>query len=82
MATTQRERRKGTPPIPDNLESLLTPSQLSTLREMEAFGWQVCLVRRPLFVVPTLVLRSRDGSKLAVIEEDGTANYNPDITIR
>ena len=82
MNTTQRERRKGAPPVPDNLETLLNPSQLATLRELQNFGWTVSLVRRPLFITPIPVLHSPDGSKLAVIEEDGTANYNPDIVLR
>lgn len=82
MNTVQRERRKGLPPVPDNLETLLNPAQLTTLRELQDFGWTVSLVRRPLFITPVPVLHSPDGSKRAVIEEDGTANYNPDIVIR
>lgn len=77
-----RERRKGTPPVPAELEKLLNLSQLATLREMQNFGWTVSLVRRPLFTTPTPVLTSPDGKKLATIEEDGTVNHNPDIVIR
>lgn len=77
-----RERRKGAPPVPPNLDTLLNPAQLVTLQELQTFGWTVSLVRRPLFTIPVVVLHSPDGSKMAVIEEDGSANYNPDIVLR
>ena len=77
-----RERRKGLPPVPGELEKLLNNIQLITLRELQNFGWTVELVRRPLFTTPIPVLKSPDGKKMALIEEDGTVNYNSDIVIR
>ena len=82
MNTPHRERRRGAPPIPADLERLLNPRQLATLLELQNFGWTLSVVRRPLFTTPLPILRSPDGGKLAVIEEDGIANYNPDIVIR
>jgi hypothetical protein len=78
----KRERRKGLPPVPAELEKLLNVGQLAALRELRNFGWTVQVVRRPLFTTPVPVLKSPDGSKTAVIEEDGTVNYSPDIVIR
>ena len=78
----KRERRKGLPPVPAELEKLLNVAQLATLRELQNFGWTVELVRRPLFTSPTPVLKSPDGGKTAIIEEDGSVNYHPDIVIR
>ncbi len=78
----KRDRRKGVPPVPAELEKLLNVAQLAALRELQNFGWTVTLVRRPLFTTPTPVLKSPDGGKYAIIEEDGSVNYNPDIVIR
>lgn len=77
-----REKRKGEKPIPENLNELLNPEQMSALRQIEGFGWQLKFVRRPLFQDPVPVVHSADGTKLGVLEEDGRLNMEPDIMVR
>ncbi|MDT8385967.1 MAG: hypothetical protein RQ736_00530 [Thiogranum sp.] len=78
-----REKRTGEkPPVPDDLNKLLQPEQLSALRQIEGFGWQLKFVRRPLFQDPVAIVYSADGTKIGVLEEDGRLNMEPDIKVR
>ena len=47
-------------------------------KELEAFGWLIDYVRRPLFQVPTIVMRDPKTERQAMILEDGTVDYTPD----
>lgn len=76
------EKRKGEPPVPDDLDDRLNADQLMTLRQIENFGWQIAFVRRPLFQDTLIVVSSADGRKIGVLEEDGRLNMNPDIKLR
>ena len=76
------DKRKGENPVPDNLNKYLNDAQLSELHTIESFGWQVKFIRRPLFQDVVVVVVNPDGSSICVLEEDGTVNHNPDITLR
>lgn len=71
-------------PIPDDLETLLTPAQMTTLQKVESFGWKLFFVRRPLFQNVVAVIKCPDGENCttAILEEDGTLNKNHDLVIR
>jgi hypothetical protein len=70
------------PPIPDNLENILNPMQLMTLRNAENDGWELCFVRRDGLEVPVPVIKGADSKIVGVIEEDGRFNANSSIRIR
>ena len=76
------EKRKGMNPVPDNVEALLNPAQISALRAIEHFGWRLHFVRRPLFqdVVPVLI--NQEGDHLVILEEDGSLNDKTDLDVR
>lgn len=76
------DKRGSQPAIPPNLEYYLTDVQLRTLHNLEDFGWNLYFVRRPLFEVPIVVISSPEGKQHAVIEEDGSLNLEPHITLR
>ena len=78
----QQEKRKGETPIPSNLDDVISPDQLMTLRQIENFGWQVAFVRRPLFQQAVVVVSSTDKSKYGVLEDTGELNLEPDIKLR
>ncbi|MDH3316342.1 MAG: hypothetical protein OER43_11340 [Gammaproteobacteria bacterium] len=78
----EKEKRNGEPPVPSGFEDVLSPDQLMTLRQIENFGWQVAFVRRPLFQESVIVVSSTDKRKIAVLENDGQLNLQPEITIR
>lgn len=81
-AHQQHERRRGINPIPLNLREFLNEDQRRTLKQIEGFGWELAFVRRPLFQDPIVVIRSSEGTAYSVLEEDGSINAEPDITIR
>ncbi len=76
------EKRKGEPPIPADIQDVLSPDQMMTLRQLENFGWQVAFVRRPLFQESVIVVSSTDNGKIGVLEDNGQLNLQPDIRIR
>ena len=76
------EKRLGMVPVPDNLDTLLNQIQLSALRQIETFGWQLHFVRRQLFQEPVAGIISPDGEKIACLEEDGRINLLPDSAVR
>ena len=60
----------------------LTAEQAATLQTMEEFHWRLQFIRRPLFKAPIPVLMPRGGTRLVVIEEDGSINENPMLLLR
>lgn len=73
----KKERRKGLPPIPDDVMKILSPAQKEALGQLREFEWEVEFVRRPLFQSPRVVLRNPKNGRFSVIEEDGTVDHNP-----
>lgn len=77
------ERRTGeVKPVPDDELEYMNADQVASYRGVERFGWYIKFIRRPMFQRPIVVLSNPDGSILAVLEDDGTINENPDIVIR
>ena len=79
----QDERRIGKKDVPhDELREFLNDQQLLANHRMERFGWSIKSIRRPQFQRPVCILSNPEGTVLAVLEEDGNINQQPDITIR
>lgn len=77
-----KERRKGSKPIPDNLEGTLNEAQLIALPALEKFGWELRFVRRPLFQEAVPVVCNAEGTMVGVLEEDGRLNLQLPVQIR
>ena len=78
-----RERRRGLPPIPEGLDSLLTSAQRQGLDQAISFGWELAFVRHPQFEDLTTVVVTRDhGGTYATITTDGDLEFSPDLLIR
>lgn len=78
-----RERRQPTEiHRAAKLREGLTPEQLAALPTLEQFRWRLEFVRRPLFRAPVPVLSDRSGSRLVVLEADGSISESPDIQVR
>jgi len=75
-------KRVGKQPVPDNVHHIMNPDQLLTYRGMQAFGWHLKFVRRPLFQRVVFMMTHPDRDELAVIEENGAFNKEHDITVR
>ena len=77
-----KEQRIGKPPVPENLEETLNEEQIVTLRRMEAFGWELKFIRRPLFQDVLPVMFHTDSNQFGVLEDDGTLNMQRDLNVR
>jgi len=79
----QNERRTGKKAVPhDHLPDFLNEQQLIAYHGMERFGWYIKFIRRPLFQRPVCILSNPEGTVLAILEDDGNINEQPDLTIR
>ena len=76
------ERRNEGNQVPESLDGVLNELQLLTLRNLEAFGWMLAYIRRPLFQETVPVLLHPDKGILGTLEGDGALNAQPDITFR
>ena len=77
-----KEQRIGKPPVPENLVDTLNEEQIVTLRRMEAFGWELKFIRRPLFQDVLPVMFHNDSNQFGVLEDDGTLNMQRDLNVR
>jgi len=77
-----REKRKGMGSIPDNLDELLSPMQLSALRKIEGLGWKLHFIRRPVSTEPVAVVISPKGDKYVALKQDGLLRLMPDSAVR
>ena len=76
------DRRGNQKAIPNHLESILNKFQMSTLLDLEAMGWKLWFVRRPLFQPVMPVLCDPTNSFTAVLENDGNYNVDHGISFR
>jgi len=76
------EKRRGDSPVPDNLEDYLNGEQMTALRQIQAFGWELKFVRRPLFQEPIAVIINNDGDRLGTLEFDGRIELRSDFNLR
>jgi hypothetical protein len=76
------EKRRGETAVPDNLEDYLNNQQLTALRQIENFGWELKFVRRPLFQEPIAVIMNADGDRLGTLEFDGRIDLKSEFDLR
>ena len=76
------EKRTKQDPIPKQLETVLNKPQMTTLLNLESIGWSLLFVRRPQFQPIMPVLRDNTNSFTAIIEEDGSINFDHGVTFR
>lgn len=77
-----QERRRISKEAMAVLKRQLNDAQLTTLNEMERFGWELRFVRRPPFKESIPVVFDATGKQYAVIRSDGSLDQSPDIVIR
>ena len=76
MQTTMTKKTQNTDekPVPDDYRTYLTDMQYLRLESMRHRGWEVKLVKRPLFQMPICVVAHPIRNQLAVIEVEGTVH--------
>jgi hypothetical protein len=80
--TVHDERRSGLAPVPRNLGEILNENQMTSLRQIENFGWQLHFVRRPLFQDPVVVIVSAEGDRFGTLEPDGRIEIKSRFDLR
>ena len=75
-------KRAKMSPIPDNLENILNPMQLMTLRNAENNGWELYFVRREGLDVPVPVIKGIGTRVIGIIEANGQFNAEAEIRVR
>lgn len=76
------EKRKGDFPVPVNLREVLSKDQISSLKEMESFGWRLAFIRRSSDACPLAVVARNDKSGFGVLEKDGSINTHSSFNVR
>ncbi|MDC7807469.1 hypothetical protein PQS31_11615 [Luteimonas sp BLCC-B24] len=76
------DRRRPQPQDDASLRAGLTPEQTAAIATLEALGWSLEFVRRPLFRDPVPVLFQTGGARWIAVEGDGTLDENPAFAIR
>lgn len=82
FASASQERRRGEPPIPAEMDSLLTSSQQQGLDQVMSFGWQLAFIRHPMLQDVTVVVTPDGGETYAKITSEGELEFDPDLRVR
>ena len=82
MSTERRKPPLDAAPASYEMTRGLSAPQLTTLAELEQFGWRLGFVRRPLFQAVVPVVFSPDRVSYAVLRTDGSVDERPDIKVR
>ena len=78
-----KEKRKRINPVPDDPLKYMNEAQIRTYLLMQGFGWRIKFIRRSsLLQNPVCVMTDPEMTALAVLENDGFLNRQPDITYR
>ena len=77
-----QEKRKGRKAIPDHFKKLLSEDQTEGLKVLERYGWELFLVRMPLFQPLVIVLRNGSTDEYGLLQEDGSLDVKSDLEIR
>jgi hypothetical protein len=79
---TEQERRTIDRDNIARMRGLLNEDQRMTLADLERFGWELKVVRRPMFQPSIPVVSDATRKTYAVLEADGTLNEEPGFDIR
>lgn len=79
---TYTEKRKGGSAVPEDLEAYLNTAQITALRQIESFGWELTFVRRPMFLEPVAVITNPEGNRVGTLEADGRIDLQQNFTMR
>lgn len=82
MATTGVDKRIGQLPVPLNLRSLLSPEQLSSVQQMEHFGWHLAFVRRDDKGLPMVVVANGSENRFALLDMQGAIDSSRAVPVR
>lgn len=76
------EKRTGDSPVPEDLEAYLNTAQITALRQIQPFGWELTFVRRPMFLEPVAVITNTDGIRVGTLEADGRIDLQQNFKMR
>ena len=71
----KQNKRRGEPAIPTDADSLMTYEQKTALQNLEGFGWELSVLRRPKFEPVEVVLQHSEGYHLR-LQPSGELDYD------
>lgn len=77
-----KDQRNKQPPVPDNLEQLLTCKQAAALKMIQSLGWKLKFVRRPMFMDPQPVVYNAKFDQIGILDTDGNINLELELDTR
>jgi hypothetical protein len=77
-----KEKRKGSIAIPENLKEILNEAQWQALSGIKYSGWELQFLRRPLFQDPVLVVHNSNDGRTGILEKDGRIRMQASIKVR
>ena len=78
-----KEKRKGLNPVPDDPLKYMNEAQIRKYLLMQGFGMRIKFIRRSsLSQNPVCVMTDPEMTALAVLENDGFLNRQPNIPLR
>jgi hypothetical protein len=80
--TTHHEKENKQAAVPEHPARFLDTLQLSSIRNLETFGWQLFFVRRSNPDETLTLMDLSSSGETAVIEKDGTVNRTHGAVIR
>ncbi len=76
------EKRKGVNPVPGDPLKYMNEAQIHNYRLMRQFGWHMKFIRRQPLQRAVCVMTDPKMTALAVLEDNGFLNRQPDILLR
>lgn len=77
-----KDQRNKQDPIPDNLNQLLNGRQKAALKMIQALGWRLKFVRRPMFLEAQPVVHNAKLDQIGVLDPDGNIDLELGLNIR
>ncbi len=76
------DKRTGQLAVPLNLRGLLSAEQISSVQQMENFGWHLAFVRRDDAGQPMVVVANGSEKRFALLDMHGAIDSSRSVAVR
>ncbi len=82
VAAADFDKRTGQLAVPLNLRALLSAEQISSVQQMEHFGWHLAFVRRDDAGQPMVVVANGSEKRFALLDLHGAIDSSRAVPVR
>lgn len=82
VAAADFDKRTGQLAVPLNLRALLSDEQISSVQQMEHFGWHLAFVRRDDAGRPMVVVANGSEKRFALLDMSGAIDSSRSVAVR